>query len=92
MHLAAEKGHFALVSILLEHGADPSALDRNRQYARSLPLTTGRLLRSIVSPSDVLKAFTQKAAWPSSSTVPALAPALALPGVGAMGEGCSCPS
>ncbi len=30
VHLAAEKGHFALVSILLEHGADPSALDQHR--------------------------------------------------------------
>ena len=30
VHLAAEKGHFALVSILLEHGADASALDQHR--------------------------------------------------------------
>ena len=37
MHLAAEHGHFALITLLMEHGGDATALDGHRCAAGPRP-------------------------------------------------------
>ena len=39
MHLAAEHGHFALITLLMEHGGDATALDGHRCASTNFTLT-----------------------------------------------------
>lgn len=43
LHLAAEKGHGAVVSLLLSHGADPAAEDQDKCTPLHIAARFGRL-------------------------------------------------